>query len=432
VTAIGAMLLDGGLPAVVVMEPHMQRQWTAKLAEFTDLTVHAVKTRTPYRLPAADVYLFRYSNIAGWVDVLAEMRVGLACWDEIQALRTGVGTQHDPKAKGIASAVLARQATLRLGLSATPIYNYGGEIFNILSFLDAKVLGPAELFTREWGAVGGRLSDPEALRAYMAEDGIFIRRTRADVGRELPPVNKILEEVDPDGSALADIEATARALAMTAATGSFTERGQATRELDLRLRHATGVAKAQSVAAYVRILVESGEPVVLVGWHRDVYAIWQDALEDLAPVYYTGSESAAAKAESARAFMAGETDLLIASLRSGAGLDGLQDRCKTIVFGEFDWSPPVHHQWIGRLARDRTDGGPENQVLAVFIWTDDGSDPPMMEVLGLKASEQAAVIDGGAIQEGLSDREGLRALVNRYLDRETVDRERRSRGGEDA
>eukprot|EP00752_Nemacystus_decipiens_P015334 g13667.t1 len=423
VTAIGAMLLDGGLPAVVVTEPHVQRQWAAKIAEFTDLSVHAVRTRTPYKLPAADVTLFRYSNLAGWINVLAEMRVGLACWDEIQALRTGVGTQADPKAKGIASAVLARRATLRLGLSATPIYNYGGEIFNVLSFLDPAVLGSADLFTREWGAVGGRLSDPEALRAYMTENGVFIRRTRADVGRELPPVNKILEEVDPDGSALADIEETARSLAMTAATGSFTERGQATRELDLRVRHATGVAKARSVATYVRILVESGEPVVLVGWHRDVYAIWQGALEDLEPVYYTGSESAAAKAESARAFMAGETDLMIASLRSGAGLDGLQDRCKTIVFGEFDWSPPVHHQWIGRLARDRTDGGPANQVLAVFIWTDDGSDPPMMEVLGLKASEQAAVIDGGAIQEGLSDREGLRALVNRRMSREDADRQ---------
>jgi hypothetical protein len=70
------------------------------------------------------------------------------------------------------------------------------------------------------------------------------------------------------------------------------------------------------------------------------------------------------------------------SLRSGAGLDGLQKRCSTMVFGELDWSPGVHHQCIGRLDRE----GQEQPVTAMFLVCDDGSDPPMMEVLGLKAA----------------------------------------------
>src|SRR5579884_3848269 len=40
------------------------------------------------------------------------------------------------------------------------------------------------------------------------------------------------------------------------------------------------------------------------------------------------------------------------SLRSGAGLDGLQEDCTVGVFGELDWSPEQHRQCIGRLDRD--------------------------------------------------------------------------------
>jgi hypothetical protein len=47
------------------------------------------------------------------------------------------------------------------------------------------------------------------------------------------------------------------------------------------LRQATGIAKAPFVADFVRLLVESGEKVLLYGWHREVYSIWRDKLKDL-------------------------------------------------------------------------------------------------------------------------------------------------------
>jgi CO dehydrogenase/acetyl-CoA synthase gamma subunit (corrinoid Fe-S protein) len=74
-------------------------------------------------------------------------------------------------------------------------------------------------------------------------------------------------------------------------SGSFTERGQAARELDIQARRITGLAKARYVAAYVRILIKSGTPVLLAGWHRDVYDVWLDELAEFNPVMYTGSET---------------------------------------------------------------------------------------------------------------------------------------------
>lgn len=70
-------------------------------------------------------------------------------------------------------------------------------------------------------------------------------------------------------------------------------------------------------------------------------------------------------------------------------VDGLQHRCATGIFGELDWSPGIHQQCVWRLDRE----GQKNPVTAFFLVTDDGSDPPMMDVLGIKASEAQSIVD---------------------------------------
>ncbi len=406
-TACGACLKPNALPAVVVCHAHLQKQWCEVVEAFTTLRAHPIKGTKPYELPGVDVYVYRYSQILGWADTFEAMKPGLVVFDEVQELRTGLSS-----GKGQAAYRLSLAAAYRLGLSATPIYNYGDEIWNVLRFLRPDSLGSYEDFVREWTGNTLRIKDPAALGSYLREQYAFIRRTKRDVGQEVPAVNKIVDVVDHDEKAVRSIEDLARTLAIKAVSGSFVERGQAARDLDMLVRHQTGVAKARQVAAYARILVEAGEPIVLVGWHRDVYDIWLEELRDLEPAMYTGSESASAKGKSKDAFLSGETNILIMSLRSGAGLDGLQKRCSTMLFGELDWSPGVHHQCIGRLDRE----GQTSPVTAIFLVTNEGSDPPMMEVLGLKASEAARIVDPSlGVQMAHSDYSHVRRLVERYL-----------------
>lgn len=415
-TAAAFCLAEGRLPAAIVCQVHIQRQWQQVVERFTTLRVHAVKKASPYSLPPADVYVFRYSQVAGWADIFATGLFPTVIFDEPQELRGGEGT-----AKGRASFILASRAQWRLGLTATPIYNYGHEVWNILRFINPDALGDYGDFAREYLSGHGRLSDPRALGTYLRERYVFLRRTKGEVGGALPPVNRIVDTVAYDEAAVRSIEDVARSLAVKATTGLFAERGSAARELDLLVRQATGVAKAKHVAAVVRILVESGEPVVLMGWHREVYRIWMEELRDLKPAMYTGSESGAQKAAAKDAFVSGQTDILIMSLRSAAGLDGLQARCSTMVFGELDWSPGIHHQCIERLDRE----GQTRPVMALFLVAEDGSDPPMMELLGLKASEAHQVVDPTlGVQAAHSDESRLQALVQRYLGRRGHQQER--------
>jgi SNF2 family DNA or RNA helicase len=409
------------LPAAVICDPHMQQQWQDKLTSFTYLRVHVIRKASPYDLPPADVYVFRISQISGWSDVFATGFFKAAIFDEPQSLRTGTST-----AKGGSAKVLADHVLFRFGLTATPIYNYGIEMWNVMQFIDDAVLGPYDDFCREWVDELGRIRDPKALGTYLREQHVLLRRLKADVGLELPKVSRIIEYVDYDAKAVQSIEDLARLLAIRATTGSFFERGKAARELDMMVRQATGLSKAKAVAQFARLMVGAGEPVLLVGWHRAVYDIWLGELGDLRPAMYTGSESATQKNQEKNRFLSGDTDVMILSLRSGAGVDGLQARCSVVVFGELDWSPGIHQQIIWRLDRE----GQLDPVTAFFLVSDEGSDPPIMDVLGIKASEARQIVDPHlGVQTVDDDASRLQRLVERYLQKGPRSRKTPSRGG---
>lgn len=401
------------LPAAVVVQAHMPTQWKREIERFTQLKVHIIKSRSPYSLPPADVYIFKYSSMQGWPDVFATNFFKSATFDECQELRARGSNKYN------ASKVLSKSVESVIALSATPIYNYGDEVWNVLNCIKPDCLGKNDDFLREWCVPisGGKykVKDPQALGAYLRETFLMLRRTRAEVGRELPPINKIVHTVPYDEGEADRIEDLARKLAITVISGSFTESGEAAREFNILLRQSTGVAKAKGVAAYVKILLDSGEPVVLAGWHREVYNIWGQELAVYNPVWYTGTESPTQKDKAKQDFIDGKTNLFIISLRSGVGLDGLQKVCKYIVVGELDWSPKVHDQLIGRVDRDGQENQ-ENQVTAIFLTCDYGSDPTIINRLGIKSSQSHGIMNPlEDMGEQFVDESRIKELARDYL-----------------
>lgn len=424
-----AMLTDPTTrPALVVTLTHLPRQWARELGRFAPkLRVHIAKKATPYDLTPKqkraadqleliapefpDVVILNYHKLAGWSEALAG-KVRTVVFDEVQELRHW-GSQRYDAAKHVADA-----CHFRVGLSATPIYNYGSEFHSVMEAVRPGALGTRAEFLGEWCSSNAdprkaAIKDAKAFGTYVREAGLMLRRTRADVGRELPHLSKSVVHVDSDEKALdaisKDVAELARIILETG--GVWKEKGQAARDLDWRLRQATGIAKAPYVAEFVRLLVESGEKVVLYGWHREVYSIWLDRLADLKPVLYTGTESPLAKERSVEAFTRGEAKVLAISLRAGAGLDGLQGHARTIVFGELDWSPGVHEQAIGRVHRD----GQGDPVVAYFLVADDGSDPVVMDVLGLKREQIEGIRDPNAALLESTKTDALRTLAESFL-----------------
>jgi SNF2 family DNA or RNA helicase len=415
------------LPALIVCPTHLPRQWRDELAKTLPLLrAHIIRSGQPYDIAKRremrghdpDVLIVNYHKLRGWVDHLAG-RIRTIIFDECQELRRADSEKYK------AAGRIADAADLRLGLSATPVYNYGGEIFNVYSVLAPDALGDRSEFAREWCGEQWfhdkiKIEDPAALGTYLRDQGLLLRRTRKDVGRELPEEVRVTHSIDADEKVHEQLMDGAVDLAKLILTGSRKEAFTASGDLDWRVRHATGVSKAPYVAEFVRMTLEAEEKVVLFGWHRDVYDIWLDRLADFNPVLYTGSESANQKDESKRRFLDGDARVLIMSLRSGAGLDGLQEQTHVAIFGELDWSPGMHDQCIGRLHRD----GQDESVVAYFLVSDVGSDPVMAEVLNLKRMQSEPLRDPDAplfeAQESNQDR--VRKLAEQVLARRKVTR----------
>jgi superfamily II DNA or RNA helicase len=416
--ALGAVHEDA-LPMLVVPPTHLPGRWLQELEEsFPWLTTGVAQKTTlpkdwaPDQIP--DVFIVPYSRLAGWAPHL-HGHIKTVIFDEVQDLRKGVETQ-----KGKAAAHVCDSATYVQGMSATPLFNYGGEIWNIYDIIAPGELGTKDEFTREWGRPmqngGIHVTDPAALGSYLREQALMLGRTREEVGRELPETIKVSHTVNSDPAALNAVKGDAVAMAklILADTTTRQQRMQAAGELDWKLRQATGIGKAPYVAEFCRMLLESEDKIILAGWHRAVYELWNELLADFKPAMYTGSESPAQKTASEKAFIEGDSRILIMSLRSGSGLDGLQKVCGVSVFGELDWSPQVHEQLIGRTRRDGMGSKPP---VAYFLNSAEGSDPAVMEALGIKRQQSEPMLskDGKVFATAMPETGRGRLLAEQIL-----------------
>lgn len=422
-TSIGMLCQNAdSLPAMVVCQAHLPKQWENYFTKFAPhLKVHIVKKRGMYQLPPADVYIMTYSKIIGWGDLLMTGYFKAAIYDEVQELRRTETSKYH------CAQLLTAHANYVIGLSATPIYNYGGEIHAVMDVIKPGCLGTIEEFMREWCTGGGSgytqfdasgravVKDPEALGAYLRENFLMIRRTREQVGRELPPIEKVMQVVEYDEEIAKKYEAELKEVSgRYLASTDYFEKGQAAARLDNLARQMTGIAKARSAAEHIAGLCESGKKIVVCAWHREVWDILVHYLAKFNPAMYTGHEGPTKKLKSVENFTKGDSQILCISLRSGAGLDGLQEVSDTMVFVEYDWSPAVHEQLGGRLRRDGMDIA--SPVLNVFMYANEGTDPLMMDALGLKASQQAGIMNPDqAVAGTAADPDRLRKLAETIL-----------------
>lgn len=416
VTALCSLTDPRTLPAVVVVESHITDQWREKINQFLpQLKVHVTKKGTPYTIKEhPDVFVTTYHRLSGWAGTFAKTCKSVI-FDEVQQVR------HRGTHKYKAAEFVARSVDFRQGLSATPIFNYGGEFFNVFEILAPGVLGSEDEFINEWCEAGrsgekAKIRDTVAFGRHLRDMGLMLRRTRADVGRELPPLTKVVQWVAADLKALDRVSVSCAELARVILSQGETHRGQklrASQEFDMKMRQATGIAKAPHVAAFVRLLAEEGQKILLFGWHREVYSIWLDQLKDLKPVMFTGSESPKQKQDSKKAFIEGDSRVMIMSLRAGSGTDGLQHVCSTAVIGELDWAYGVMEQCIGRPFRD----GQPNPVMAFYMVSDEGIDPYMAEVAGVKRQQLEGVTDlrENIVEDLQADSDRLRKAAEYYL-----------------
>ena len=378
-------------PAIIVAPAHLIRNWEAEIHRFVQkpdgqpLNVHIVKGLKPYSLPQADIYLMHYLLLRGWKQYLPASGIEYVIFDEIQELR------HSGTEKYSAASLLADQAKRVIGLSGTPIYNRGAEIWNVVNILDFHFLGNYESFTREWcyGYGNQIVAKPELLGDYLRREGMMLRRTKQDVLFDLPPKRRLVMTIESNQTIYHKLmQQLADKLDLLRNDEELTgsQRSVLKLEIEQGARQATGIAKAPFVSQFVRALLEGGEKVLLFAHHHQVMDQYKHDLRTLKPCFITGRETTKQKQASLERFMNGRSNLCCISLRSASGLN-LQ-RASCVVFGELDWSPAVHSQAEDRAHRM----GQQDSILCYYLVSKGGSDQDMQDALGLKVSQFTALM----------------------------------------
>lgn len=397
VQALASVASRGLFPCVIVVPPHLVINWQKEAARFVRIQgrpprIHVLKGLTPYPLPEADIYLVHYLLLRGWKDVLPDCGFRAVIFDEVQELRRA-GTD-----KYSAASLLAESCDVVMGLSGTPIYNHGGEIWNVVNILDFHFLGDWESFSREWCAGYGNsiVLKPDLLGEHLRREGLMLRRTKQEVLPELPEKRRLVQEIDADDKIYQQLMKPALEKLLryrTDDTLTASARALLEDQISQEERQATGVAKAPYVCQFVRALCENGEKVLLFAHHHKVMDLYKKELSALHPVFVTGRENDVQKQQAVDRFMLDRTNLCCISLRAASGLNLQKATC--VVFGELDWSPAVHSQAEDRAHRI----GQQDSLLCYYLVSPRGSDADMQEALGLKVSQFLGLMGDRALTE---------------------------------
>jgi SNF2 family DNA or RNA helicase len=409
-TSLAAAVQAQKYPVLVVCQTQVLRQWQrvigslfptpegispsslgstrwARSVERGKLLAPILRTKTPSPLANTPFAIIHYGLLTSWKDALLERHFPTVIFDEVQELR------RRESAKYTAASLLSSEADQVWGVSGSPVYNYGSEIWNVLNAIDFHCLGSYDAFTRDWcTAYGGTIvAQPAVLGDYLKREGLLLRRRTSEVLPELPPVHRRVQTVDHDEGLHAQLIGEAVTKASKFNECGWHERGQVARDIDRLSRYAAGLSKVPYVAAFVAGLIEAGERPLLFGWHHDFYTELEKYLGKYEPAFITGRETEAQKDAALQRFLEGQTPLAILSLRTAAGLDGLQYRATCVVMGELDWSPAVHSQLEARVARL---GVPKEieYVPSFYCISETGYDQVMLDVLGLKTEQFTGIL----------------------------------------
>lgn len=164
-------------PSLVVCPASVVPVWQEELKRHApEIPVHVLKNGHDFTVAnAGGVWLASYAQLRNHRELLADNEFGYAILDEGQFIK-------NPDAK-ITNTCFEIRARHRIVLTGTPLENRQLDLWSIFNFLLPGLLGTRAAFEQAMAA--DREETVERLRRQLAP--FILRRTKAEVARELPP-----------------------------------------------------------------------------------------------------------------------------------------------------------------------------------------------------------------------------------------------------
>ncbi|KAG2478392.1 MAG: ATP-dependent helicase [Nitrosopumilales archaeon] len=360
-----------------------------------------------------DFYIINYELLYKRLDDLLKLDVKTIVCDEVQNLRSKTTKKYDAVKKLTAH----ESVKFRIGLSGTPIYNRGSEIWPIVDILRPGLLGNFTEFceyfcyVNEKGKAIVLENKRESLRKQL-QKYVMLRRKKSDVLKELKDKVRYKEVIDADRNyyvnELGKIWEKFEKEQKDAET-KFDKSSSYQRAIQSE-RQAAGAAKVPHVINFVKNIMEIDESVVVFCHHRAIHQLLHENLSEFSPVSIIGGQSDKFRQEQIDMFQSGQSKLMIAGLRAGnVGIN--LTRAKYVIFAELDWSPAIHRQAEDRLHRI----GQKNTVFAYYLIGNGTLDDHVADILVDKSYEIDSIMDG--VNEDFENKEKAGLILAQIHDK---------------
>jgi SNF2 family DNA or RNA helicase len=354
-------------------------------------TITSIRSGKRSEIPHSDFYLINYELLHKRQDDLAKLKIRTLVCDEVQHLRS----KTTQKYKAVKTLASIKSTKYRVGLSGTPIYNHGSEIWPIVDILKPGLLGNFKEFCEyfcyqdEKGKAIVVPNKRDSLR-YVLQRDVMLRRKKSDVLKELKDKVRYKETIDADETyytnELNKIWSKLEEEQKNAET-EFNKLASYQRAIQSE-RQAAGVAKLHHVTDFVKNIMEIEESVVVFCHHKYIHKLLHESLQEFRPSSIIGGQNDKIRQENIDRFQNGDTKLMVAGLRAGSMGINLT-RAKYVIFAELDWSPAIHRQAEDRLHRI----GQKNTVFAYYLIGKRTLDEHVANILVDKSYEIDAIMD---------------------------------------
>tara|TARA_B110001454_G_scaffold101880_1_gene96229 strand:- start:1371 stop:3098 length:1728 start_codon:yes stop_codon:yes gene_type:complete len=366
-----------------------------RIIDSSSPSVTLIRTGKSKELPKTDIYVINYELLFKRNADLANVGIRTVVCDEVHNLRS----KTTQKYKSVKKLAALPTVLYRIGLSGTPIFNRGSEIWPIIDILKPGLLGSFKEFCEYFCYVNdkGKAIVLENRRASLRNElqkHVMLRRKKSDVLKELKDKVRYKQVIACDTEYyLEELNKIWKRLEaeQKVAETEFSKSASYHRAIQSE-RQIAGVAKLPHVINYVKDIMEIEESVVVFCHHKVIHKLLHESLQEFSPVSIIGGQSDKLRQDEIDKFQRGESKLMIAGIRAGnVGIN--LTRAKYVIFAELDWSPAIHRQAEDRLHRI----GQKNTVFAYYLIGNGTLDDHVANILVDKSYEIDAIMDGGSV-----------------------------------
>ncbi len=362
-----------------------------RIIESESPTSTIIRTGKSKELPVTDFYIINYELLYKRLSDLSKLNLKTIVCDEVHNLRS----KTTQKYKAVKKLAALPSLSYRIGLSGTPIFNRGSEIWPIVDILRPGLLGSFKEFCEYFCYVNDKgkaivLENKRASLRNELQKHVMLRRKKSDVLKELKDKVRYKEVIDADtdyyfdelGKIWTKLEEEQKD-----AETAFDKSASYHRAIQSE-RQIAGIAKLPHVINFVKNIMEIEESVVVFCHHKVIHKLLHDSLSEFSPVSIIGGQSDKLRQDQIDKFQKGESKLMIAGLRAGnVGIN--LTRAKYVIFAELDWSPAIHRQAEDRLHRI----GQKNTVFAYYLIGNGTLDDHVANILVDKSYEIDSIMD---------------------------------------